>query len=391
MDTERFEALVFGNGTGGKLLAWHLARSGKRTAVVERRWIGGSCPNVACLPSKNEIWSANVAHLVRHAAEFGTRTGPVSIDMAVVRQRKRSMVEGEIAVHMQHFQTSGAELILGVGRFVGPRTLEVKLNDGGTRLLAADQVFINVGTHAALPAVPGLADTQPLTHIEALELDRVPRHLIVLGGGYVGLELGQAYRRFGSRITVIERGPALMGREDPDVADEVRRILAEEGIEFLLAAEVLRAHGRSGDAVSVVVRTASGEQTLEGSDILAAAGRIPNTTGIGLEEAGIELDERGLHPHERAVGNDRAAGLGRRRVRRQPTVHACLGRRLPHHSGQSGGGRAQHARSHDPVLYVHRSTARARGIERTRGRAAGYPRPCRTAADERGAAHPHDG
>jgi pyruvate/2-oxoglutarate dehydrogenase complex dihydrolipoamide dehydrogenase (E3) component len=184
-------------------------------------------------------------------------------------------------------------LIFGSGRFVAPRTLEVQLNDGGTRQLTADQMFINIGTHAAIPNVPGLAEARPLTHIEALELDRVPAHLIVLGGGYVGLELGQAYRRFGSRVTVIERGPQLMGREDPDVAAEVQRILADEGIDFLLAAEVLHARGRSGDAVSVTVRLPSGEQTIEGTDILAAAGRIPNTTGIGLEQAGVELDERG--------------------------------------------------------------------------------------------------
>ena len=293
METERFEALIFGSGTGGKLLAWHLARSGKRTAVVERRWVGGSCPNIACLPSKNEIWSAKVAHLVQHAAQFGSTTGPVSIDMAAVRQRKREMVERDVAAHLQNYKTSGAELIFGTGRFVAPRTVEVLLNDGGTRLLAADQVFINVGTHAAVPNVPGLEDARPLTHIEALELDYVPRHLIVLGSGYVGLELGQAYRRFGSRVTIIERGPQLMRREDPDVADEVQRILADEGIEFLLAAEMLRVRGRSGETAEVVVRTPSGEQTVEGSDILAAAGRIPNTSGIGLEHAGVELDERG--------------------------------------------------------------------------------------------------
>jgi pyruvate/2-oxoglutarate dehydrogenase complex dihydrolipoamide dehydrogenase (E3) component len=189
----------------------------------------------------------------------------------------------------------------------------VQLNDGGTRLLAADQVFINVGTHAAVPNVPGLEDARPLTHIEALELDYVPRHLIVLGGGYVGLELSQAYHRFGGRVTIIERGPQIMGREDPDVADEVQRILADEGIEFLLAAEVRRVRGRSGETVEVAVRTPSGEQTVEGSDILAAAGRVPNTSGIGLEHAGVELDERGYirtnerletsAPHVWAVGD----------------------------------------------------------------------------------------
>lgn len=290
---ERFETLILGSGQGGKLLAWHMARSGRRTAVVERRWVGGSCPNVACLPSKNEIWSAKVANLTHHAAHFGSVTGPVTTDMATVRQRKRDMVEREIALHLQNYEASGAELIMGTGRFVAPRTLEVVLNDGGTRTLAGDQIFLNVGTHAAMPGVPGLEDARPLTHIEALELDRLPRHLIVLGGGYVGLELAQAYRRFGSQVTVIEPGPQLMSREDPDVAEEVQRILADEGIQFLLAAEPRQVQGRSGEQVSLVVRTPSGEQKIEASDMLVAAGRIPNTEGIGLEQAGVELDARG--------------------------------------------------------------------------------------------------
>jgi pyruvate/2-oxoglutarate dehydrogenase complex dihydrolipoamide dehydrogenase (E3) component len=290
---ERFDALVLGSGAGGKLLAWHLALSGRRTAVVERRWIGGSCPNIACMPSKNEIWSAKVAHLVRDAAQFGAIRGPVSIDMATVRQRKRDMVEAQVAEHLQNYKASGAELIMGTGRFVAPRTLEVRLNDGGTRVLAGEQVFLNVGTHAVVPSVPGLREARPLTHIEALELDYLPTHLIVLGGGYVGLEMAQAYRRFGSRVTIIEHGPQLMAREDPDVSGEVQRILTSEGIQCLLATQTLRVRGRSGEDVSLVVRTTSGEQVIEGSDILVAAGRIPNTDAIGLERAGVELDGRG--------------------------------------------------------------------------------------------------
>lgn len=267
---------------------------GRRTAVVERRWIGGSCPNIACLPSKNELWSARVAHLAKHAAQFGTMiTGAVTTDMAKVRQRKRNMVEGEIAFHLHNYQTTGSELIMGAGRFVAPKTLEVHLNDGGTRVLAADQVFLNVGTHAAIPSVPGLEAARPLTHIEALELDYLPSHLIVVGGGYVGLEMAQAYRRFGSRVTVIQHGPQIMDREDPDVADELQRILSDEGIQILVAAETLNVTGRSGEAVSLAVRTTSGEQKIEGSDILAASGRVVNTAAIGLEQAGVELDAHG--------------------------------------------------------------------------------------------------
>ena len=290
---EQFEVLILGSGQGGKLLAWHMARSGRRTAVVERRWIGGSCPNIACLPSKNEIWSARVAHLAHHAGQFGTATGPVATDMTKVRQRKRDMVNREIDFHLQQYKTSGAELIMGTGRFVAPKRLEVRLNDGETRLLTGDQVFLNVGTHAAIPSVPGLEAARPLTHIEALELDYLPSHLIVLGGGYVGLELAQSYRRVGSRATIIQSGSQLLSREDPDIADEMQRILSDEGIQILLAAETLNVRGRSGEEVSLTVRTISGEQKIEGSDILVAVGRVPNTAGIGLEEAGVELDGRG--------------------------------------------------------------------------------------------------
>jgi pyruvate/2-oxoglutarate dehydrogenase complex dihydrolipoamide dehydrogenase (E3) component len=290
---ERFEILVLGSGNGGMYLAWHMARSGRRTAVVERRWIGGSCPNINCLPSKNEIWSAKVADLVHHAARFGTMTGSAPIDMAKVRQRKRDMVKGEVAAVLQQYKSSGAELIMGTGSFVTPKTLEVRLNDGGTRMLMGDQVFLNIGTHAAIPNVSGLDAAGPLTNIEALELDYVPQHLIVLGGGYVGLEMAQALRRFGSRVTIIEHGPQVAGREDQDVADEIRRIFSEEGIDILVGAEVRRVQDRSGENVSLLVRTSSGERTVEGSDILVAAGRSPNTAGIGLDVAGVELDGRG--------------------------------------------------------------------------------------------------
>jgi pyruvate/2-oxoglutarate dehydrogenase complex dihydrolipoamide dehydrogenase (E3) component len=291
--SEQFEAVILGSGAGGKLLAWHLARSGRRTAVVERQWIGGSCPNVNCMPSKNEIWSANVAHVARHAAEFGTTTGRVAIDMVRVRERKRDMVAGQIAGHRRHYEDSGTELIMGSGRFVAPKTLEVRLNDGGTRVLAADQIFLNLGTHATIPDVPSLVAASPLTNIEALELDHVPPHLIVLGGGYVGLEFAQAYRRFGSRVTIIQQGAQLLSQEDRDVSDEMQRILSGEGIECLVSAQTLRVDGRSGKDVTLTVRTPTGQQRIEGSDILVAVGRTPNTAGIGLAEAGVELDARG--------------------------------------------------------------------------------------------------
>jgi pyruvate/2-oxoglutarate dehydrogenase complex dihydrolipoamide dehydrogenase (E3) component len=290
---ERFEILILGSGAGGKLLAWHMARAGRRTAVVERQWVGGSCPNVNCMPSKNEIWSANVAHMARQASEFGTKTGPVTIDMLAVRRRKRDMVDAQVAGHLRNYKDSGADLIMGSGRFVAPRTLEVRLNDGGTRLLTGDKIFLNVGTHATIPDVPGLQAASPLTNIEALEFDHVPPHLIVLGGGYVGLEFAQAYRRFGSRVTIIQNGPQLLTQEDPDVAEAMQRILSDEGITCLVSAQPVRVDGRSGKDVSVLVRTATREQRIDASDLLVAAGRTPNTGGIGLEQVGVELDARG--------------------------------------------------------------------------------------------------
>ena len=289
---EQYGDLVLGSGAGGKLLAWHLAQAGRRVAVVERRWVGGSCPNINCLPSKNEIWSAKVADFLHHAAQFGIVTGPVAVDMAKVRG-KREMVEGLVAMHLDLYQKSGAELIMGNGRFVAPKTLEVRLRDGGTRVLTGERVFLNLGTPATIPPIAGLADAGPLTHIEALELDRLPAHLIVLGGGYVGLEFAQAYRRFGSRVTVVEHGPRLAGREDPDVADAIGQLFGDEGIDVVLSAEPLQVEGRSGEDVRLRVRTPRGERLIEGSDILAATGRTPNTAGIGLDTAGVRLDERG--------------------------------------------------------------------------------------------------
>src|SRR5215468_7043335 len=244
MPIETYQNVIIGSGEGGKYLAWHLAQSGQKTAVVERRYIGGSCPNTNCLPSKNEIWSAKVADLLHHAAKFGIVTGSIAVDMARVRQRKREMVEGLVALHLELYHKSGAELILGDGRFVAPKTLEVRLRDGGTRVLTGERVFLNVGTRATIPPVAGLADARPLTHIELLELDRLPAHLVVLGGGYVGLEFAQAFRRFGSRVTVIEHGPQLLAGEDPDAADAVRALLSDEGIEVLLSAEALQVEGR---------------------------------------------------------------------------------------------------------------------------------------------------
>ncbi len=291
---EHFDVVILGSGQGGKLLAWHLARSGKKVAVVERRWVGGSCPAVACLPSKNVLWSARIAHLVRTGAHFGTLVDAFKTDMRAVSRRKRDMIDREVSAHLKAYRESGAELIMGRGHFVGAKTIEAALNDGGQRLLAGNEIVVNVGTHAAIPDVQGLQDARPLTHIEALELDDLPPHLIVFGGGYTGIEMAQAYRRFGSHVTIIEPGRQLMGREDADVAEAIGGILSSEGVEILRNAKPLSVHGMSGDAVTVTVMTEVGERKIEGSHLLVATGRIANTADIGLDKAGIALDAQGF-------------------------------------------------------------------------------------------------
>ena len=294
MTPEACDVLILGSGQGGKRLAWHLGKVGKRVAVIERRWIGGSCPAVACMPSKNEIWGARVAHVVRTAASFGTIVDASRTDMRKVRGRKQEMVDREIAAHSAAYEDSGAELIWGTGHFVGPKTIEVTLNDGGSRTLTGAEVVIDVGTHAAMPDIPGVIEARPLTHIEALELDVLPSHLVVLGGGYVGIEMAQAYRRLGSRVTVIEPGLQIMAREDADVAQEMREILTRDGIEILFEAKPAGVTGLSGDEVAVRLHTRDGDRTVEGSDLLVATGRVANTAGLKLEATGVELDARGF-------------------------------------------------------------------------------------------------
>ena len=292
-DPEEYDLVVLGSGAGSKLTAWTLAKQGNRVAVIERKYIGGSCPNIACLPSKNIVHSAKVASYFRRAEEFGIDTKGFAVNMSVVRDRKRKMVSSLIDVHLDNYKRSGAELILGSGRFIGPKTLEATLPDGTRRRLRGANVIIGTGTHAALEPIPGLADAQPLTHVEALELDEIPEHLLVIGGGYVGLELSQAMRRFGSRVSVIDRNDRLAHREDEDVTDALRSLFEDEGIDIVLNARVKAISGKSGKAVRINIEQKGMEKTLDGTHLLVAAGRTPNTEGIGLEVAGVELTDRG--------------------------------------------------------------------------------------------------
>jgi pyruvate/2-oxoglutarate dehydrogenase complex dihydrolipoamide dehydrogenase (E3) component len=290
---EEFDLVILGGGTGSTIAAWTFAGEGQRVAVIDRKYIGGSCPNIACLPSKNIIHSAKIASYFRRSKEFGITRDGFTIDMSGVRERKRKMVSGLNEMYLENYRKTGAEFILGTGRFIGPRTVKVDLADGTTRQLRGTNVIVSTGTRATLEAIPGLAEAQLLTHIEALELDTVPEHLLVIGGGYVGVELSQAMRRFGSEVSVIDLNKRLMSREDEDVCDALRRLLEDEGIDILLNARIKRVSGRSGDAVSIVVEQDGAEKVLGGSHVLVAAGRTPNTEGLGLELAGVELTDRG--------------------------------------------------------------------------------------------------
>jgi pyruvate/2-oxoglutarate dehydrogenase complex dihydrolipoamide dehydrogenase (E3) component len=290
---EEYDLVILGSGTGGTIAAWTFAGQGQRVAVIERKYVGGSCPNIACLPSKNIIHSARVASYVRRSAEFGIPKRDFAVDMSAVRDRKRRMVSSWNEAYLGNYKNSGAEFIIGSGRFIAPKTVEVAVHDGTTRQLRGARVIINTGTRAALEPVPGLAEAQPLTHIEALELDELPEHLLVVGGGYIGLELSQAMRRFGSRVTVIDRNSRFIHREDDDVTEAVQNLIIEEGIDVVLGTKIKSVSGKSGQSVKMVIEQRGAEKTLEGTHLLVAAGRTPNTAGIGLDLTGVELTSNG--------------------------------------------------------------------------------------------------
>jgi pyruvate/2-oxoglutarate dehydrogenase complex dihydrolipoamide dehydrogenase (E3) component len=288
-----YDLVILGSGEAGKYLAWTLAAQGKRVAVIERKYVGGSCPNIACLPSKNVIHSAKVASYLQRGREFGVPVADGPIDMSAVRERKRKMVEGLVAVHLHKYRSSGAELVVGSGTFVAPKTISVSLHAGGTRQVHGEHVVISTGSRARIGDTPGLKEAAPLTHVEALELDRVPGHLVVLGGGYIGLELAQAMRRLGSRVTVVERNGSVIHREDRDVTEAVEELLRDEGIEVCTGMTVARVEGKSGESVRLYGKQRGADVAIEGTHLLAAEGRIPNTDGIGLEAVGVEIDHRG--------------------------------------------------------------------------------------------------
>ncbi len=293
METQHYEFVIVGTGEGAKFIAWTLGKQGKRVAVIERRYIGGSCPNIACLPSKNVIHSAKVASYFRRSEEFGIAKEGFTVEMSAVRDRKRKMVRELVDIHIANFKASGVELIMGSATFVAPKTLEVSLNNGGKRRVEGEKIIIGTGTRATIADIPGLRESNPLTHIEALELDYVPQHLVVLGGGYIGLEFAQAMRRFGSAVTIIDRNRRLATREDEDVSAALEELCRDEGIELVMGAEVSKVEGTSGKRLALHIRQGDSTRIVEATDLLVAAGRTPNTDDIGLDIAGVELTDRG--------------------------------------------------------------------------------------------------
>lgn len=292
--TTHYDAIVIGAGQAGGPLSMALAKAGRKTAIVERIHVGGSCINEGCSPTKTMVASARVAYLARRSADYGVHTGPVSVDMAKVHQRKQRIVDTFRDSSQRSLeQTEGLDLIFAEASFSGPKTLELRLNSGETRQLSAGLIFINVGDRPAQLNVPGIDSVTTLDSTSIMELETVPEHLIAIGGGYISLEFGQMFRRFGSRVTLIERGPHLLSREDADVADEVAKILREDGIEVLLETKLARVGQASRGVIEVTAQTKDGERTLEGSHLLMASGRVPNSDWLNLDAAGIKVDKKG--------------------------------------------------------------------------------------------------
>jgi pyruvate/2-oxoglutarate dehydrogenase complex dihydrolipoamide dehydrogenase (E3) component len=294
-DYEKFDAIVIGAGQAAKPLAVALGQAGWKTAVVERKHVGGSCINFGCTPTKAMAASARVAYLARRAGDYGVRTGAVEVDLASVLQRKNAIVrQFRDGVQEALEGADNVELIFGHAAFEGPHALAVRLNAGGTRRLAAERIFINTGTRAAIPPIPGLDQVPFLDASSIQELDRLPSHLLVLGGSYIGLEFGQMFHRFGSQVSILQRGPQLMDREDADVAEAVHKILVEDGLDVHLNADVLNAsRGQTDGSVVLQLELPDGPLRLHGSHVLVATGRVPNSDDLNLAAAGVEADAAG--------------------------------------------------------------------------------------------------
>ncbi len=292
--TTHYDAIIIGSGQAGGPLSTALAQAGWKTAIVEREHVGGTCINEGCTPTKTMVASARVAYLAQRAADYGVHTGPVTVDMTVVRRRKRDIVESFRGGSEKRITgTPGVDLLMGEAHFSAAKTVEVRLNSGEVRQLTADTICINAGDRPAKAPIAGVDSVAALNSTSIMELDTVPEHLIVLGGGYVGLEFGQMFRRFGSQVTIVQRGAQLLSREDSDIAEAVAKVLREDGIEVLLQTTALRVVQSAKGQLQLTVRTAAGERAITGSHLLAAAGRVPNSDSLNLAAAGIATDKHG--------------------------------------------------------------------------------------------------
>jgi pyruvate/2-oxoglutarate dehydrogenase complex dihydrolipoamide dehydrogenase (E3) component len=295
MDAEQYDVIIIGAGQAGGPLSTAFARAGRKTALIEREFVGGTCINVGCTPTKTMVASARVAHLARRAGEYGVHTGPISVDLAAVRQRKRAIVDSFRSGSQGRIEsTAGVDLLFGEGRFSDATTVEVSLNAGGQRQLSASTIIINAGARSLVPPLPGLEDVPFLDSTSIMELDSVPERLIVLGGGYIGLEFAQMFQRFGSQVTVINRSAQLLGREDSDIAAAVAEILRAEGLEILLNTATVAVARAGATGLQITVADAAGERVLSGTHLLVAIGRTPNSDTLDLLAAGVETDQRGF-------------------------------------------------------------------------------------------------
>ena len=294
---QEYDAIVIGAGQGGGPLSSALAQAGKRVAIVERAHAGGTCVNEGCTPTKTMIASGRVAYLARRGADYGVHTGSIAIDQETIRRRKRAIVESfRSGSESGLTDTAGLDLIWGEARFTGPKTLAVRLNAGGETELRAETIIINTGERPAQPDLPGIETVPILDSTSIMELDAVPDHLVIIGGGYVALEFGQLFRRLGSAVTVVQRGKQLLAREDADMAAAVADVLREDGLTILLATAAARVAATDTGGVTLTVRGPEGERAIVGSHLLAAAGRTPNTDRLGLDAAGVATDKRGSIP-----------------------------------------------------------------------------------------------
>src|SRR6266508_3239629 len=295
MEEIRYDAIVIGAGQAGGPLSRALAGADRKTALIEREHVGGTCINEGCTPTKTMVASGRVAYLARRAADYGVQVGAVTVDMAKVRQRKRDIVDSFRNGSQSRIEkTEGVDLLFGTASFSGPKTVDVRMNDGSTRQLSADLIFINAGARPSLPRMEGIDGVPYLNSTTIMELDVVPEHLLVIGGGYVGLEFGQLFRRLGSRVTIVQRGPKLLAREDADVADAVAEIMIQDGIELLLETEAPRVEQTGDGAIRLTVRNSGQSRTIDGSHLLLAAGRTPNSDSLNLTAAGVQTDKYGF-------------------------------------------------------------------------------------------------